>query len=263
MMQQDLYYDEIRSSFICTGVVAAKIKKESSPEWNAAKGCGDSILINLNKRVFAIADSPDWNQSASTSFLKAFNGWLHDNVFDEEHSILWNGKRDDYEIKVVEGINRLINNVDYLSPTTFSCLMIIPQYENKLKGLILHCGDSCIFKVDIKRKYISLTSRTNFSLIGRTRQLSQVEYVEIDENTRFMLCSDGIYALTRGNKKLEQLILDCFEMHELDAIPDILIGSHFEGIQYNDDISILAVDPNMLLGKSYNNCTLIYNGIQL
>jgi hypothetical protein len=260
MMQQDLYYDEIRSSFVCKGVVAAKIKKESVSEWNAAKGCGDSILINLNKRVFAIADSPDWNQSASLSFLRTFNDWFNHNMYDE-HSISRNKRIEDYEKELIENINRLINNVDYFSPTTFSCLMIGPYYENRLKGLILHCGDSCIFKVNVKKKCISLASRTNFSLIGRTRQLSQVEYVEIDEATRFILCSDGIHALTRGNRKLEQLILDCFEMHELDSIPDILIGSHLEATQYNDDISILALDPNMLCDKIFNNYGLIYNGI--
>ena len=259
-MMQDLHYDETSSSFICPNVVAAKIMKKSMSETSIDEGCGDSILINLNKRVFAIADSPDWNEAASKSFLKAFNEWLQDNKYNQ-HASMCNETLDNYETKLVENINYLISNVDYFSPTTFSCLIIIPNKENKLKGLILHCGDSCIFKIDLRRKLISLMSRTNFSMIGRTKKISQVDYVDIDEDTRFMLCSDGIHALNRKNKKLEQMILDCFEMHAIDSIPDILINGHKGYSQYNDDVSIVVLNPNMLLEKEYYNYTLIYNGI--
>jgi hypothetical protein len=260
MISNDLYYDDIRSSYICAGVVAAKIKMESTLESSNIIGCGDSILINLEKRVFAIADSPDWNQSASVRFLNAFNCLLNDKVF-VNYSISWMERIDDYEMEFVEDINRLINSVDYLSPTTFSCLIVIRHHENKLKGLILHCGDSCIFKVDVKKRSVSLKSRTNFSLIGRTRKLSQVEYVDIDENTRFILCSDGVHALTRSNRKLVQLIMECFEMHDLDSIPHILIGDHFASGNFTDDVSILALDPNKLSEKNFNSNTLIFNGI--
>jgi hypothetical protein len=262
MKQQDLHYDEIRASYICSGVVAAKIKKLWIPGTKAVGESGDSILINLQKRVFAIADSPDWNKSASSGFLMSFNEWLNTNVLED-----YLGRRDGKDNigaeYLAESINGIIGNVDYFSPTTFSCLIVIPRDNGGSMGLVLHNGDSCIFKIDVKRKCLSLVSQTNFSMIGRTRKLSQVEYVEIGDSTRFVLCSDGIYELTRRNVKLEQLIPDCFAKHELDSIPDILVGGgcECEDSKFNDDISIIALDPTTLSGKNFNNYTLIYNGI--
>ncbi len=262
MKKQDLYYDEIRASYICSGVVAAKIKKLWIPGTKAVGESGDSILINLQKQVFAIADSPDWNKSASSGFLRSFNEWLNTNVLEDHLGC--RDSKDEIDAKsLVESINSVIGNVDYFSPTTFSCLIVVPRDKAGSMGLVLHSGDSCIFKVDVKRKRLSLVTQTNFSMIGRTKKLSQVEYVEIGDATRFVLCSDGIHELTRRNVKLEQLIPDCFAKHEVDSIPDILVsgGCEYEDLKFNDDISIIALDPTTLSGKNFNNYTLIYNGI--
>lgn len=244
-----IYHDHLKSSFIRRGVVSARIRKESMNMESGAKLCGDSILINLGKKVFAIADSPDWNTSASAEFLKAFSKLLQSSLL-KQHTVT-NGQVEDF----IKNVDKIINETHHASPTTFSCLIVIP-FKDGLKGLIMHCGDSCIYMVNLKEKKVSLSTKTNFNFVGRTRKLSQVELIPIYSETRFLLCSDGIHALTRVNKKLEHLIMNCFEKNEIDSVPDYLIGSHHIVDLFHDDVSVVALNPNQLHGL-YENHTLI------
>ena len=80
--------------------------------------------------------------------------------------------------------NELIKTVDHLSSTTFTCLFVFPLAEGP-KGLIFHCGDSCIFKVDVSRKRITQISWSNMNMVGRAKRMSQEDLFDIEEDDRF------------------------------------------------------------------------------
>lgn len=250
-MLRDFDYNHLKSSYICREVVSARIRKASKTD-PVAEICGDSILINLGRKVFAIADGPDWNKSSASEFLKQFNRLMQGLPFKQNYKN--NGLIEYLGINFIKNVNKLINETHYTSPTTFSCLIIIPA-KDSLKCLILHCGDSCIYMVNTREKKVSLSTKTNFNFVGRTRKLSQVEYISIDSETRFLLCSDGIHALTRGSKKIDHLIMSCFEKNEIDSIPNALLESDNVN-DICDDISVIALNPNLLQG-SFENHTLI------
>ncbi len=152
---------------------------------------------------------------------------------------------------IIENTNKLIRDSTYLETTTFTCLFLTGQ-KDYLKGMMLHCGDSCLFKADLKKKYVVQISIPNFSFVGRAKKLNQVETANVDENTRFILCSDGLMVLLRNKNflNLEDLLLDSLQNNSIDQVPDSLFYNYGKGIDIHDDITIIAVDPNKMKGDA-------------
>lgn len=244
-----IYRNKTKRSVVCPGIFGARICKNKSKAVDDALRNGDSLLINLKRSIFAVADSPEWNPTASKEFLVKFNQRI-EHLFTEDPETR-NHKHDIEILKnvLIKNTNQLIEKVGYLSSTTFTCLFVIPDMHG-LKGLVFHCGDSCIFKVDLCRKHISQISWTNMNFVGRSNKLSQVKLTKIDEDTRFVMCTDGLQALSRheSHVNLKKILLDSFGQTDVDQIPDLLIDYYGRDIEFPDDIAIIILDPNKLSG---------------
>lgn len=239
--------DKIKRTVVSSKVFGARIDNGKPKGGTPPLGIGDSYLINLKRNIFAVADSPDWNPVASREFLENFNQRM-EQLFRGEPKI-WN---DQYDIEIFkdtleENTNELIREVDYLSSTTFTCLIVIPDM-GELKGLLFHCGDSCIFEINLGRKEISQMSWTNMNMVGRSKSLSQVKLVKIEKDTRFVLCTDGVHVLSRNENHggLTGMLLDSFSQTDVDKVPDLLLDYYGRELEFPDDITIVTLDPNNL-----------------
>jgi len=196
-----------------------------------------------------VADSPDANPEASRNFLNRFDRTVE--RLANANPVLWNGGCDAEKLRdvLVEATEELILEVDYKGSTTFTCLIVV-QEPDRVKGLILHAGDSCLFSIDPYRGDVSQLSWTNLNFIGKCDVLSQVELVEIRQSTRFMICTDGLQALARNKRyqDLQEILMESFSQSEVDTIPDILIDHYGRDIDLPDDVTILALNPNRLPG---------------
>ena len=244
-----VYGNKSKGSIGCPGVFGARICNSVSESTESLVGNGDSFLVNLERNIFAVADSPQWNPMASKEFVVKFNERMEQILGDDFQA--GKGQRDIESLKNVltKDTNQLIEKVDYLSSTTFTCLFVISHMDD-LKGLVFHCGDSCVFKVNVGRKHIFQISWTNMNFVGRSKELSQVKIVDIDEDTRFVLCTDGLQALSRNgrHRNLQEILLDSFSRAEVDQIPDLLIDHYGQDIEFPDDIAVVVLDPNKLPG---------------
>jgi len=245
-----IHIDKEKRSVICPGFFGARISDCESDNSFSPEGIGDAYLISLKRNYFAIADSPEWNFAASREFLLKFNEQV-ERLFKENSAMGGNGYDiDELKEVLVESTNQLIETIEFLSSTTFTCLFVVPS-SSGLRGLALHNGDSCLFKVDLHKNAISQVSNTNMHFIGRSKKLSQARIIEIEEDTRFVLCTDGLQVLSRNrrNTNLEKILLESFTQAEIDRIPDLLIDDYGGNIEFNDDIGVIVLDPNMHNGS--------------
>jgi hypothetical protein len=227
--------------------VGARIVKRAARFGPPALGVGDSILINFSRRLFAVADSPDSNPAASREFLRAFNHSIEQLVWSQPDLFEGGCAVDRLKNHVAATANRVIRRVDYRSSTTFSCIMLAPS-RNKPVALILHSGDSCIFKIDTVENSIEQVSWSSLNFVGRARTLSQVELLDVSDSIRFVLCSDGLQALVRNprNLTLKNILLEAGKHHEVNEIPDLLMDRYGRHIELPDDIAIVVFDPHQV-----------------
>ncbi len=152
----------------------------------------DALLVSLAVPVVAVADGPERNPVASSSFLSKFDDALAD-------SGIRFGDRPAAEsfAAVVETVTALIRTIDYHDSTTFSAL--IPVTDGRTPAaIVLHTGDSLIFRLERETGSVSQISRTSHVLVGRAPALFQTEIVALDPDDLVVLASDGITDLGRS-----------------------------------------------------------------
>lgn len=238
--------------------VGARIIQRAASSRQPVSGVGDSILINFSRRLFAVADSPDSNPTASRGFLQAFNHAIEQLVLSQPDllEVACSGER--LKTNVAATVNQVVRSVDYRSSTTFSCIMLA-HAQNRPVALILHSGDSCIFRIDAVENSIEQVSWSSLNFVGKARALSQVELLDVSDSTRFVLCSDGLQALVRNprNLSLRSILLEAGKHSEVHAIPDLLMDRYGRHIELPDDIAIVAFDPHRL---PVNGQTMLLGG---
>lgn len=241
-----------KCSLILPGIISvATLCKD--PAEGYPTGNGDAVLVDLQKKIFAVADSPERNTVASRDFLVKFSYMIDSLHFFNSGTDFSDKQVAAIKEELISNTNLLIKDIDYFQSTTFTCLILIPV-GNELAGMVLHCGDSCIYMLNINQKKASLLNKADFFFVGRSHHLSQVEFIEIDEGDRFLLCTDGLQNLIKNhNKSFEDIILDTFrdagDAGEVDHIPDLLIKNSIHpvnNVKLSDDIGVIALNPGNL-----------------
>lgn len=261
-----VYSDEIEQSVFSPDILGAKIRKlESTTDENEVLN-GDSFLINLKRRIFAVADSPDWNHWKSRDFLDEFNQMI-ETTLSEYPDLLSDVRCIERTQKIIaERTNQLIHDSTYLETTTFTALIVVGDrvagQKEKLGGIMLHCGDTCLYEADLKSKRVVQLSTPDLCFVGKTKKLSQVKITTIDEHTRYILCSDGLMVLLRNRNfpTFEDLLLDSLQNNPAHKVPETLIHHYGRGIDLHDDITAIALDPNKLAG---DGSTYLYGSEEL
>ncbi len=151
----------------------------------------DALLISRGVPVVAVADGPERNPIASSSFLAKF-----DDALAASGIRFADRPATESFAAVVDTVNALIRTIDYHNSTTFSAL--IPVADGRTPaGIILHTGDSLIFRIARQTGEVSQISRTSHVLVGRAPALFQTEIVSLDHDDLVVLASDGITDLAR------------------------------------------------------------------
>lgn len=214
--------------------------------------------MDFRNSIFAVADSPDWNPTASRCYLSRFSN-IVEGVFSQNPDTRESSMDIQLDM-ILNHTNRLVKDIDRKHCTAFSGIIII-RYRGKLNGLILHCGDCLVFKVNIRKRNIVQITRTNMSFIGCSDQISQVEVMDIDENDRLVLCTDGIQALSRNAyfKSLPHILLHSLISCPMHSVPDTLFSYYGNSCDIPDDMSIIVMNPNELM---ISDCKLLMGGYE-
>ena len=246
-----LEVDDSRGYAAWPGIFGARIQSNKPSDNEPFAENGDAYLINLGCNIFAVADSTEWDSNIAKQFLTKFNNnaeklfALHKDFSNAE-------KLELFLDELISSTNQLIEAVHYPLSTTFTCLIILP-HQNFPKAIILHSGDSCLYKINTRENQISQISKTDLNLVGRAAKLSQTSLIEFDQNSQFIICSDGLQILTRlnGYSSLGQVLLESMNGHSNpEAVPDILLDEYGRDLMFNDDITIIVVNPWNLPNKN-------------
>ena len=151
----------------------------------------DAFLFSRTIPVIAVADGPERNPIASSSFLRKF-----DEALVASGIRFSDGPVTDCFDAVVGLVNGLIKTIDYHDSTTFSALIPVTD-KNGLCAIVLHTGDSLILRIDRTTGAVTQVSRTSHVLVGRAPALFQTEVIRLSPNDLMVLASDGITDLAR------------------------------------------------------------------
>jgi hypothetical protein len=202
----------------------------------------DALLVSRAVPVVAVADGPERNPGASSSFLKKFDDALAASPIRFVHT-----PPADSFAAVVELVNALIRTVDYHDSTTFSALIPVTD-GGRPAGIVLHTGDSLILRIDGKTGDVSQISRTSHVLVGRAQKLFQTEIVPIGADDLIVLASDGITDLARTKGVVPAALLSAgVPTHGCRAVVQHIVDSAADTPVRLDDITIVCTAPAGLL----------------
>ena len=105
--------------------------------------------------------------------------------------------------------------------------------------------DSLIFEIRQNTGHISQLTTTTLNLAGRVDELTHVLMIDIEEDSKFVMCSDGLLMLTRmnGNYSLPQILMQGFSQVGIDMIPNLLIDHIGRDLDFVDDTTIITLHP--------------------
>jgi hypothetical protein len=203
---------------------------------------GDSILMDLSKGFFAVADSPERQPSASRNFLVRFLRMMEEfSEFDPQETCLCE-KFNDIKLCLKEGIEALLSTIPYSESCTFTGVLMV-RVNDGLKGILLHTGDSLLFQYTPGGQ-LNQISETNFWMVGRSTRLYQFDELDIPEGTTFLLATDGISDLVfPEDAGRDEYLSMLIENANIEEIPDKLLKSYDISPLPVDDLAIVTFKP--------------------
>jgi len=236
---------------------------------------GDAIYIDLNHRIFAVADGPERNPSASSNYLKKLKKCFEDSTPIQEGLSDLSGGSFGGAIEMLGKIaTDLSLNTDYHNATTFSALALAPSENGKcvsdggkkgeIDAAILHTGDSMIFKISESGGEIVRLTKTNHFLIGRAPRLFQTETIVVYESDIILLCTDGINDLARSRG----LATEKFLSEEVVGLGPAGIIEKIESLAKDtkirlDDIGVVCVQVSAAISQSKQSMGGVEPGVIL
>jgi hypothetical protein len=200
----------------------------------------DALLVSRSVPVVAVADGPERNPAASSSFLKKFDDAL------AASPIRFAGSPIAQSFAAVTGlVNALIRTVGYHDSTTFSALIPITDGNTPL-GIVLHTGDSLILRIEQPTGVVTQISRTSHVVVGRATALFQTEIIPLGMDDLIVLASDGITDLARTRGVVPAALLSAgAPVSGCRSVVQYIVDSAGETRVRLDDITIVcaAVGP--------------------
>ncbi|MEA3223217.1 MAG: hypothetical protein U9P49_08655, partial [Thermodesulfobacteriota bacterium] len=133
-------------------------------------------------------------------------------------------------------------------PSNESCTftgLFIAKTDHGMKGIVFHTGDSLLIRCDLATGEADQLTENNFWMVGRVARFFQVDYVEISDETRFLLTTDGFSDLMLpGGVNRKEFISSLFNRYNVEEIPDAILEKHDSGHGYKDDIGLISFNPN-------------------
>jgi hypothetical protein len=197
--------------------------------------CADAILISRDVPLVAVADAPERNPAASSSFLERFADALSTSPIRFAARPV-----DDSFTAVVSLVTALMKTVDYHDSTTFSA--VIPVVDRgRLLGIVLHAGDSLILRIERESGAVTQLSRTSHVLVGRAPALFQTEVIPLSPDDLIVLASDGITDLARTRGVVPAALLSAPDSARTPAaVVSYVIDSAADTSVRLDDIAVVC-----------------------
>ncbi len=234
--------------FSHSGRVGAAVLPAVKP-FRTGKSCGDALLIDLARRFFAVADSPEKNPEASFLFLRKYAGMLGGLQLRTFHGAFGEGDVAADAETIVDRTNALMKTIDYDCNTTFTGLFVFPS-EGLRKSLLVHCGDSLLYHARTGTGTLEKMTETNHCFVGRVGRLYQTLLFDFHEDSLFLLFTDGIYdiartARSRPYSSSEEALLNIMDMRSVESICSGL-AREIRGTSRSerDDLGFIVYDPN-------------------
>ena len=211
---------------------------------------GDAILIDPALRLLAVADGPERNPAASSSFLALF----HDAVVASGVLTLRDPPIEEQLRALILLTNDLIKTVDYHDSTTFSAL-VMTEHLKSAQAIVLHAGDSLIFRINGHGGDAAQVSRTSHVLVGRSPALFQTEIVALAQTDMVVLASDGLTDLARTHASGPGDLLGSGITDPAPrALIDRIVGAASAARVRIDDISIVCASVGRLVSAAPDTC---------
>lgn len=230
------------------GRVGAAVLPAVKPS-RTGNSCGDALLIDLARRFFAVADSPEKNPDASFLFLRKYAGMLGGLPLRTFHRAFGEGDVAADAETIVDCTNTLIKTIDYDCNTTFTGLFVFPS-EGLRKALLVHCGDSLLYHARTGTGTLEKLTETNHCFVGRVGRLYQTLLFDFHEDSLFLLFTDGIYDIARTARKRpysssEEALQNILDMRSVESIFSGLVREIRETSRSErDDLGFIVFDPN-------------------
>ena len=229
--------------FTCPGAIGALVHPGMGPSQAAVK-CGDAILLDMGQRIFAISDSAPRSPGASIKLLGGLRAMVRDWPELQGCTQAPAGAALVLLEELKERVQQTMTMVTPFESCTLTGLAVIRTTDG-LRGLMFHTGDSLLFKY-VPNYGLFQVSRTNFWMVGRSRQLFQTEVLEIPRGTVFILATDGlmdmIYRKRLGLKVLDELMAQ----GSLESLPARFMTRCGLSGENTDDLGLLALEPHCL-----------------
>ena len=234
-----------RRSFRIPGFLGARLQGKSSGAENCP-GVGDCFLLDLSKGFFAVADASDRNSIASRDFMKMFSKMLTgidalcaDYVYNDEEVIF-------LQEQIKGKAELLLQSLSFGDGCTFTGILILKTGKGFL-GLIFHTGDSFLLACDLHARNAFQLTKDNFWMVGRSQHFFQIEEMQINNETRLLLSTDGFSNITvpEGMSR-EEYVLKLFRLLSVDEIPDRFFDGGDDLDTVWDDTAIITIDPSVM-----------------
>lgn len=232
----EIYVNRYKRSVQCPGY-AGSILRQGFNGTERYSGMGDCILLDFHKGFFAVADGSARQSRASRDFLVRLAEGLQNMDFIRGVTDKISDARRLSELLRAE-TEKIISTVHYTENCTFTGILLVNTEEGR-KAIVMHAGDSMLFKYSKDNKIGQLTEN-NFWFIGRSEKLYQVELLDIYPGEKLFLTTDGFSDLNFSDISCISHIFN----EEVHVVPDIILERYETHRELYDDIAMISVDPN-------------------
>ncbi len=209
-----------------------------------SRGLGgeDTLFIDLQKGIFAVADGAARAEGASQRFLDGFACMATRFRGIDRAQTRTSGEIPKLLERFKTATESILADIPYGDSTTFTGLLL-PRCDTGHVGLLFHCGDSLLFR-HTPETGLRQVSQTNFWMVGRSKKLYQAEAFPAPPGSVFLLATDGISDLQfSGPAGMEECVTRSIRENPVEAVPGDLLGRYDISPWPVDDLALIAVRP--------------------
>jgi serine/threonine protein phosphatase PrpC len=220
-------------------------------------GVGDCLLLDFRRSFFAASDSSDRNSSASRSLLMQYAGLLDGFPGLKSGEVYTAQRVDRIKNDLVDRSEKLLRSLSFSDSCTLTGFLILKTLEGT-KGVLVHTGDSLLIAYHPENGGFRQITKSNFWMVGQTQRYYQVETLNIEKGTRFILATDGFSGLdVPKGKERNHFFQDLFDGQPIEAIPDTLVDRFDASHPGKDDLGLVIFDPHVL---PFDHAWIVFGG---
>ncbi len=199
-------------------------------------GNGDCLLLDFKHMVFALSDSAERYSRASRDILERFGARMEDGVPADRDRWL-------------ECVNGIYSAQAYQQRATFSCVSLCRGEDGRVSAFIIHGGDSMIFVVNRNSGDIEFQTTPDMNFAGRSRGISAVHRINLDHESRIVICSDGMCDIARmSGSDIREIVRSVMCGRPVSEIPALIhesiLPSEECSLKVYDDIGLIVIDAD-------------------